>query len=87
MVSPFCGSFKSITVFSKVFELLIKPLSNFLPWRDRFVSTSSEICMFVIQSFACLLRLFKVTALIHWHFNTLCIQVSISSRSDFFLVV
>ena len=73
IVSPPCGSFKSI-VFFKTFKLLIKPLSDWLPWWDRFVSTSNDCCLFVIRSFACLLLLLKVTALIQWPLSTLCIQ-------------
>ena len=57
-------SFKSIIVFFKAFKLLIKPLSDLLCKRDKFVSTSSDSCIFVIQYFAYLLHFFTVTALI-----------------------
>ena len=62
IVSPSCRSIKSICLFFKALKLLIAPLSDLLLWRDRFVSTS-VIAIFMIQSFACLLRLFQVTAL------------------------
>ena len=74
IVSPSCRSFKSIFVFIKAFKLLIAPLSDLLLWRDRFVSTSSDRCVFMVQSFAYLLRFFEVTALIHWSLKTLCNQ-------------
>ena len=74
IVSPSWGSFKSVIVFFKAFKWLIKPLSHLLPWRDRFVPTSSDRCVFLLQYFACLLHYFKVTALIQWPLNTFCIQ-------------
>ena len=39
---------------------------------DRF--HYNDCCMFLVQSFACLLRPFKITALIQWSLYTLCIQ-------------
>ena len=80
-VSPSCLSFKSIIVFIKALKLLIKPLSDLSLWRDRFLSTSSDRRFFMVQSFACLLRLFKVAALIQWSLHTFCIQWSIHDLS------
>ena len=48
------------------------PLSDLLLWRERFVSTSSCCCKLMVQSFAWLLRIFKVTALIQWSLYTFC---------------
>ena len=49
-------------------------LPDLLCRRDWFVSFSSDFGMFVIQSFAFVLRFHKVTALIHWSLNTFLIQ-------------
>ena len=59
---------------SRAFKWLIKPLPDFLPRRDEFVSVSSDCYMFVTLSFAFLLRFCKVTAQIQWPLHTFCIQ-------------
>ena len=74
IVSPSCASFKSAIVFFEAFKVLIKPLPDFLPKRVRFLSISSDCWMFVMQSFAFVLRFYKVTALIQWPLNILCTQ-------------
>ena len=88
-VSPSCRSFKSITVFIKAFKMLIKPLSDLLLWRDRFFSTSSDRCIFMVQSFECLLRLLSShcaeSMVLVYPLHSM--KVSMISRSDFFLVL
>ena len=83
--SPPCTRFKSVIVFFEAFTLLIKPLPDLLCRRDWFVSFSSDFCMFVIQSFAFVLRVYKVTA------DSLVLEYLLYSkklsrifRSDFF---
>ena len=53
-----------------------------------FPSPVISVCS-VIQSFACLLRFLKVSALIHWSLNTFIMQRNVPEifRSDFFLAV
>ena len=73
--SPSCTKFKSVIVFFEAFNLLIKPLPDLLCKRDCFASFSNDFSMFVIQSFAFVLRFYKVTALIHWCLNTFSLSV------------
>ena len=87
--SPFCTRFKWVIVFFEAFTLLIKPLPDLLRRRNWLVSISSDCCMFVIQSFAFLLRFFKVTALIQWSFEYFLHSKKLSRifRSDFVLAM
>ena len=72
--SPSCTRFMSVIVFFEAFNLFIKPLPELLSRRDWFVSISSDCCTFDRQSFAVLLRFYKVTSLILWPLNTFCMQ-------------
>ena len=44
-------SIKEICVIFKAFKLLIAPLSDLLLWSDRFVSTSSDCSILMVQIF------------------------------------
>ena len=57
---------KSVRIFFVPFELLVGPLSDLLLWRNWSVSASSNYCMLMVQSFACLFCIFKVIELIQW---------------------